>query len=250
MHVVEGLATIALLFPWLRPIHRQRLIRRWSQRLLRVFAVSLRVQGTLHRPARPGLLVVANHVSWLDIFVLNATHPARFVAKAELRRWPLIGWLIAGVGTLFIQRDSRRHTHEANRVAERALASGDVVAVFPEGATTDGSHVRSFHGSLLQPIVDLRGDVQPIAIRYRRHDEAPATAAAYVGDMTFLRSVWRIAGEPRLLVDLHLTPPLPATERHRRELARAAEAAIRSALGLSADGSAPGISGDPRASSP
>jgi 1-acyl-sn-glycerol-3-phosphate acyltransferase len=227
VHLAEGLATTALVFPWIEPHTRRALIRRWSHRLLRILRIEARLHGVaLDRPSG-GFVIVANHVSWLDIFVLNAWQPSRFVAKAELARWPLIGWLIAGVGTLFIDRSNRRHAHDINRHAADALARGDVVAVFPEAATSDGRNVLHFHGSLLQPIVDFEGHVQPIAIRYRtaagEHSEAPS----YVGDTTFIRSLWRIVSEPMLVVELHLAPPVPARGAHRRAIARAAEEAIR-----------------------
>ncbi len=230
VHVVEGLATIVLVFPLVRRHRRKALIARWSARLLRHFRIETRMHGALPQERERGLLLVANHVSWLDIFVLNAVEPSRFIAKAELRRWPLIGWLIAGVGTLFIDRARRVHTHAVARAARDALAQGDVVAVFPEGQVSDGTDVLPFHGSLLQPIVEVEGYLQPVAIRYRSADGDSTTATAYLG--TFLDSVWRVTREPRLVVELHVTPALPTAARHRRELARDAERAIRRALGL------------------
>jgi 1-acyl-sn-glycerol-3-phosphate acyltransferase len=122
----------------------------------------------------------------------------------------------------------------------RALAEGDIVAVFPEGRTTDGTRLLPFKGSLLQPIVDARGRVQPVAIRYRTPDGQPSSVPAYVDGVTFLGSLWRIAGERAFVVDMVALAPLPAEARHRRELAGAAEAAIRAALALPAGDSAPG----------
>ena len=116
------------------------------------------------------MLVVANHVSWLDIFALHAVGPVRFIAKAEIERWPVLGGLVRGVGTLFIERARRHDTHRVNQEIARALAAGDIVAVFPEGTTTDGTALLPFKGSLLQPIIDAQGHVQPVAIRYRDAD--------------------------------------------------------------------------------
>jgi len=233
VHLAQGIATTALVFPWIEPPKRKALIRRWSDRVLRILRVEAQLHGTAQGRPRGGFLIVANHVSWLDIFVLNTLQPARFVAKAELARWPLVGWLISGVGTLYIDRAHRRHAHDINRHAAQALASGDVVAIFPEGQTSDGRDVLHFHGSLLQPIVDVEGDVQPIAIRYRtpggEHNDAPS----YVGDMSFVTSFWRIVGERSLVVEIHLAAPLSARGTHRREVARAAEDAIRAMLASS-----------------
>jgi 1-acyl-sn-glycerol-3-phosphate acyltransferase len=238
-HVVAALTTIAVVFPWLNVPQKQRLIRRWSKRLLRILQIEARIHGLLGRELPGNLLIVANHISWLDIFVLNALQPARFIAKSELRRWPVVGRLSVGVGTLFIERGRRHDTHKVNRHAVDVLARGDVIAVFPEGTTTDGRDVLPFHGSLLQPIVDAGGYVQPVAIRYRKASGEHSDAPAYVGETSLFESFWRVTAERALIVELHLTAPLSARARHRRELSRAAEAAIRAALASPAGGSGP-----------
>ena len=132
----------------------------------------------------------------------------------------------------------------------KALAAGDIVAVFPEGTTTDGSTLLPFKGSLLQPIVDAGGAVQPVAIRYRTHDGERSTAPAYTDDITFFGSFWRVCGETRLVVDMVAGTPLPAAGKHRRELAREAEETIRSALDAPLSGSAPGRHAGPAGESP
>ena len=232
LHLFEGLATTVVVFPWLSPDSRRHRVRGWSARLLRLLKVEIRMVGALHGGGN--VLIVANHVSWLDIFVLNSVQPMRFVAKSELARWPLLGRLVRDVGTLFVERTRRHDAHRVAIEAHQALAAGDVVAVFPEGTTTDGTQVLPFKSSLLQPIVNAQGAVQPVAMRYRGADGAPSTAAAYAGDTTFLASFWRICGERSIAVDLIMPPALPAEGRHRRELASRAETAIREALGLSA----------------
>ena len=243
-HVMQALATTAVVFPLVGVPRRQRLIRSWCLHLLRILRVEARIYGMPDGGLPGNLLIVANHVSWLDIFVLNTVQPARFVAKADLARWPLVGRLVAGVGTLFIKRERRRDTHNVNRRAAAVLAGGDVVAVFPEGTTSDGRDVLPFHGSLLQPIVDAEGHVQPVAIRYRKINGEHSDAPAYVGETSFMESFWRVTGERALVVELHLAEPLHARARHRRELTRAAEAAIRAALASPEGGSAPGTRGD------
>ncbi len=247
MHVLEGVATTTFLFPLLSPAARRRAIHGWSRRLLRMLNVEARVTG---EPALDGnVLVVANHVSWLDIFVLNALAPARFVAKAELARWPVAGRMIRGVGTLFVERERRRDARRVNGHAAHALARGDIVAVFPEGTTTDGSEVLPFKSSLLQPIVDAQGRVQPMAIRYRAPTGERSSAPAYVGDDTFLASFWRVTGAHALVVELHAPPALAAHASHRRDLARSAEALIRTALEAPPAATAPDRRVDPTAGS-
>jgi 1-acyl-sn-glycerol-3-phosphate acyltransferase len=154
-------------FPWIDLPRRREHIRRWSITMLRLLRVETRFHGVPPGGLPGNLLIVANHISWLDIFVIHALQPARFVAKAELRRWPVRGWLSTSVGTLYVGRGRRRHASAVNSEAASALSRGDVVAIFPEGTTTDGMTMLPFKGSLLQPIVDAGGHVQPIAIRYR-----------------------------------------------------------------------------------
>lgn len=242
IHVGHGLSTIAFVFPRLDAHARRARIRSWSRRLLHLMSIDIRMTGTL---GHPNVIVVANHVSWLDIFALHAAGPVRFIAKAEIARWPVLGRLVAGVGTLFVERARRHDTHRVNREVAKALAAGDIVAVFPEGTTTDGSTLLPFKGSLLQPIVDANGHVQPVAIRYRTPGGDVSQVPAYVNGVTFMGSLWRICGERSLVVELTAIAPLPARAKHRRELAREAEDAIRAALALPPSGSAPDRRGGP-----
>jgi 1-acyl-sn-glycerol-3-phosphate acyltransferase len=245
LHVFQGIATTAFVFPMIGLPRRQALIRSWSEHLLRIMHIEARLHGVPPGGLPGNMLIVANHVSWLDIFVLNTVQPARFIAKAELKRWPLVGLMIAGCGTLFIERERRRDAHRVNDHAREVLAAGDTIAIFPEGTTTDGTTLLPFHGSLLQPVIDAEGHLQPIAIRYLQRDGTYNDAPAYVGNTTFMGSFWRVLGERAMVVEMTLTPALAAHGRHRRELSREAEEAIRAVLGLR--GPEPGTNGDRRA---
>jgi 1-acyl-sn-glycerol-3-phosphate acyltransferase len=246
-HVGGGLATTVFVFPWVEPRRKKRLIRRWSRQLLQMLGVEPRVHWRHEGGLEGNVLIVANHISWLDIMVLNALSPARFIAKAELRRWPLVGRLTTNVGTLYIERERRRDTHTVNRQTVDALSRGDLVAVFPEGTTSDGTGLLKFHSSLLQPIVDAGGHVQPVAIRYRTPADEHSDVPAFVGELSIMGSFWRVTGESRLVAELHLMPPVPAQARHRREVSRAAEEAIRTVLGSPAPDPAPETPDDRRA---
>ena len=229
-HIVGGLATTVLVFPWVATPTRHTLIRKWSRQFLRMLKVEARVHWRHDDRLPANVLIVANHISWLDIFVLCSLQPARFIAKADLKRLPIAGRLIANVGTLFIERERRRDTHTVNRQTVEALTRGDVVAVFPEGTTSDGTGLLKFHSSLLQSAVDAKGHVQPIAIRYRTPEGEHCMAPAYVGEVTLFGSLWRVTGERSFVAELHVMTPFPAGVAHRRELSRAAEDAIRTAL--------------------
>ena len=247
LHLLTGLAASSLVFPFVGRNSRLEIFRRWSRALLEILAVRVSVHGDAPIERHGPTMLLSNHVSWLDIFVIASAVPSRFVAKSEIRRWPVVGWLIARQGTLFLERARRHDTARINNSVNDALQKGYCVAVFPEGTTTDGTDVLPFHGSLLQPIVDAGGHVQPVAIRYRRPTGEHNAAPAYVGETSFATSFWRVTGERSLVVEVHFAPPLPARARHRRELSRAAEAAIRTALASPAGGWEPGTRGDPRA---
>lgn len=238
VHVLAGIGTTIVVFPFASDARKRRLVKRWSARLLRILHVRAHVEGQLS-PTAGNVLLVANHISWLDIFVLNAHLPVRFVAKSELAKWPVVSQMIRGAGTVFIERERRRDTHRVNERMAHVLANGDVVAIFPEGTTTHGHEVLPFKSSLLQPIVEAQGHVQPVAIRYRTPDGEMALSPAYVGDTSFAASFWTVCGERRLVVDLYARPALPARDAHRRTLAREAEASIRTALAAPASGMGP-----------
>lgn len=222
-HLADGLLTAAFCFPFYSEARRTRAIRHWSAVLLRRLGVRLHVEGELHA-GRP-LMLVANHVSWLDIFAVNAVQPVRFVAKSEIRRWPAIGWLCEKTGTLFIERGRRADAGRVNRLTAEALRAGDVIAVFPEGTTSNGAQVLRFHSALLQPALLADAVVQPVAIRFERVDGTLCVEAAYDGDKNLLQSICDIISQPHIEARLFLLPPLPA-QADRRALANAAQAAI------------------------
>ncbi|HEX2826526.1 MAG TPA: lysophospholipid acyltransferase family protein [Burkholderiales bacterium] len=230
LHLARGLFTAAFLFPFQSQATRDREIGEWAAGVLDILALRLTVHGELVK-ARP-LMLVANHVSWLDIFAMQSVAPVRFVAKSEVRRWPLVGWLSARAGTLFIEQSRRHDTLRINKLVGESLRSGEVFAVFPEGTTTDGSRLLKFHASLLAPALQVGATLQPAAIRFTREDGTLCTEAAFDG----VRSVWDVVlGVTRhrtVNVSLTFMPPLATDGYHRRELATYAREAIRLTLGL------------------
>src|SRR5205823_8583164 len=215
VHLLEGVATTTFVFPLLHLRTQRALVRLWSRRLLRMLNVETRLHGAVCTDGN--VLIVSNHVSWLDVLVLSSVHPVRFIAKAELARVPLIGRLLRDVGTLFVARARKRDAHEVNRGAQRALSGGDIVALFPEGRTSDGTDVLPFKSALLQAIIDAKGRLQPVALRYCAASGAVSLLPAYVGDMTLVCSLWRITAARSLVVDMHARPTLAACDTHRRD---------------------------------
>ncbi|WP_228151586.1 lysophospholipid acyltransferase family protein [Pseudazoarcus pumilus] len=221
------------LFPFAGLARRRALRQRWSARLLAIVGIELRVSG---EPLESGALLVANHVSWLDIFVINALTPAAFVSKAEVRSWPAIGWLAAKNDTLFLHRGSRGHARIVSREIGAVLATGQVVALFPEGTTTDGSHVLHFHGALLQPALDARAPIQAVALRYRDAHGHFTRAPAYWGDMTLMQCIANIVAAPAIVAEVILLPPVRGeADVDRRALAAALRERIVSQVTLKAD---------------
>jgi 1-acyl-sn-glycerol-3-phosphate acyltransferase len=211
---------------------------RWQQArvcaraLLRSLAVRVEVRGWKPDSGRE-CLIVGNHVSWLDTYVIHSIRPhARFVAKAEVRKWPLVGTMAEAFQTFFIRRGSRRDAARVKDAVAVALRNGETVAAFPEGTTSDGLVLGRFYPALFQSAVDARADVQPVAIRYRDADGRPSGAAAFIGEMTLLESLRRILLEPRLEAEIVFCAPIPSRGRTRRELAALAHASIARVLGF------------------
>lgn len=233
VQLVLGLLTVALLFPFYSRQQRWRAVQNWSRRVASSAGVVVSVRGHVPQPGAR-VLGVANHVSWLDIQVLHSLWHVRFVAKSEVRQWPLIGWLSARTGTLFIERGSRRHASRINLAIHQAFAEGDPVAVFPEGTTTCGDQLLRFHPSLLQPAVDEGAQIVPVAIRYADDEGHLEPAAAYVGETTLMQSLAAIVAAPRIFAEVQFLPAIESRGRTRRELAQLSHACIAAALKLPA----------------
>jgi len=217
--VVRGLLTALFILKRPSVRLRNRHMQPWCASLLEVLDIELDVHGRLPDDDAP-VFIAGNHVSWLDIWVLNAICPTLFVAKSEIRHWPVVGWLAARVGTLFIERARRSDTRKINdRIVARLAVSGERIAVFPEGTTTDGSVVRPFHASLFQPAVAARARVFPVAIRYLDGNGERSVVAPYTGELSLMASAWRIAGARGLRAELHFLKPIEPADHTRRELA-------------------------------
>ena len=243
--LLAGLAIAGLGYPWLSQPRRNRITRAWSALLLAVCGARLNVRGDLPAPlARsgmiaglPGRLLLINHISWIDIFAINAVLPARFVAKAEIGRWPLLGTLVTLSGTLYIERGRRHAVHAVNHKVAEHLRMGESVALFPEGTTTDGSELLPFHSNLIAPVMEAGGQVWPVALRYTE-DGQPSRAAAFVGDDTLAHSIWNILTARRLTIDVALLDPVAAdgeTHPTRHHVAQAARQRIAQHLGVVVD---------------
>jgi 1-acyl-sn-glycerol-3-phosphate acyltransferase len=229
IHIGYGLL-LAVVYPRFAKSSRRRILQRWCAGLLDILNVSLKMPTEDGLRTLPPGLIVANHISWLDVMVLNSVIPMRFVAKSEVRRWPAIGWLAARVQTLFIARGKARDAARINRKLVDSLQDGEYLALFPEGTSTDGAQVGRFHASLLQSAIDAKTEVHPVAIRYQDESGAHSTAACYIDEMSFTTSLWNVLCTNNLHVCLIATPSLNAAATDRRTLAEAAHVQISMAV--------------------
>lgn len=229
LHISYGML-LAVFYPYLNQTRQRRILKRWSRQLLNILNIGIQIEG--HQPARSedGCLMVANHVSWLDVFVLNAIHPSQFIAKSEVCSWPIIGWLCKCGGTIFIERAVRRDTALINQRVGMLLKQGVCVGLFPEGTSTDGRQVGHFHSALIQPAIDAGVRLCPIALRYHDENGELSTVAAFTGDTTLAQSIFRILRCRRHNVLAVFTPALTTINENRRVLARSAQEAIARGL--------------------
>jgi 1-acyl-sn-glycerol-3-phosphate acyltransferase len=227
-HLLHGLAIALFRFPRLGMAERHELVRWWAKKMLRVMGLSLQAEGV---PASGGCLLVANHVSWLDIMAVHAIVPeASFVSKADVRAWPLLSRLSDAAGTLYLERERKRDALRVVHLMATALGSGRIVAIFPEGTTSSGHGLLPFHANLLQAAIAAATPVQPVALRYSDATHAVSEAVEFIGETTLVQSLWRAACGEALAVRLVFLSPRPSAGSDRRKLAEQLRADIGAAL--------------------
>ncbi len=232
------------LFPLCGDRRRLLLKQSWSAALLDALGIELEADLT---HVAPGALLVANHVSWVDIFVINAALPSAFVSKEEVRHWPVIGWLAAKNDTVFLRRGSRGHAKIVNAQVAGVLGQGKHVAVFPEGTTTDGRSLLHFHAALLQPALVAGHPVLPAAISYWELNGERSLAPRYDGDISLGECTSAILRRRRIIARLVTTPLRGQHGEDRKQVAAEAREAIALAAGLPLASNPPGRPGDPQA---
>ncbi len=233
VHLASGLWTCATVFPRTDSAGRNIRIQRWSIKLLTICGVQLQLRQ--HDPAPQAALaqhglIVANHVSWLDIFVINAVGPCPFVAKSDIRDWPLIGWLCHQAGTVFIARGRPRDLRAIHQGLAASIRAGERIAFFPEGTTVGQGTLLPFHANLFEAALDAV-PVRPYALRYLDERGELHGAVDFIGDMSFVESMIAILKAGRITAELVCLPPIDSSNTDRRQLAQAARGAIAAALG-------------------
>ena len=228
LHVLSGVLTLSCLFPFVSGQKKQEYIQRWSKRLLGIFKIELKIQGASLLPNSPYLLA-SNHISWLDIHVINAFLPIRFVAKSEVAAWPVFGWMAKQLRTVFIRRDSSRHARQVvGQMAE--VLKMESICIFPEGTSTVGDEVLPFKPNLFESALVAGVPIFPLAIQYFSTITGQRSySPAFIGDMGLMESMVNIIQSRHLGVKLSFLPsmePLIDAQLDRKMLALYGQEAI------------------------
>ncbi|MEC5385616.1 lysophospholipid acyltransferase family protein [Uliginosibacterium sp. H3] len=228
LHLLKGLAIMRFLAPRMSTARLGTFKQRWSEQMLRMLGVRL-LTPRLDLPARA--LIVSNHISWLDIFVINAVTQTHFVCKDDIRKWPWIGWLVASTGTIFIARSNRKDAARTARALSDRLLQDERVTFFPEGTTTNGSELLPFTAALFDAASPAQADVVPMSLRYLDEQGQRSLAPAYDGDVSFMECLRAIVKAPGVWAELRALTPLPAG-LNRREYAAMTREQIARDLGM------------------
>jgi 1-acyl-sn-glycerol-3-phosphate acyltransferase len=232
LHVIRGVVTLFLVFPYANIQTRHSHIKKWSKQLLSILGIDLSVinEGALKDST---YLLASNHISWVDIHAINAFSPIRFVAKSEVRSWPIFGWMAKQLGTVFIKRASSRHAQQVVLGMSEVLKT-ESVCIFPEGTSTLGNDVRPFKPNLFEAAVIADVPVYSLAIRYiSKETGIRSEVPAFVGDMGLLESMANILKHRHLIVELAFFPPAassPKPPNDRKWLALHSEEPIRKSI--------------------
>ena len=232
----------ALVLPFISKTSNFKLIQWWCGGLLRAFNIKVLVQGMPLPQNVSSSMFVANHISWSDIHALNSVIPLRFIAKSDIKSWPVFGYLAKKSNAIFVDRGKWQQAGRIVELTKDSLLAGDNVCFFPEGTTTDGTSnvnssnglqglpVLAFKSSVLQAVIDANAQIWPIAIRYSHPDGSINTQMAYAGDTTLIESMQNILKQKNPSVALHFLTPIQASGKNRRDLSKAAYDAIVSKL--------------------
>lgn len=215
------------LWPWRLP-PREYFVPWWSRVFLRIFGVRV---ATIGEPVEGPALFAANHLSWVDIVVLHSQRQMAFVAKREIRYWPLVGWLASRAGTIYHRRGSPDSLARVSRAMTRQLRNNCSVALFPEGRVGDGERVLPFHARLFQCALETGSPVQPVALRFIEADGSVNTSTPFRRGEPFLTNLFRLMGRSRTIAELTFCPVVSGDGMTRRAVAAASRELIVESLG-------------------
>ncbi len=232
VHLWLGVLACAVAFPFANMARREQFVRRWSRRLLAIARVEVRYCSDCNAVKTTDVLIVSNHVSWLDIFLLNSLQPCHFVAKADIRNWPMIGWMSDKAGTIFLARGKQREVRRIYEGLVHQIRDGKRIAFFPEGTTARQGSLLPFHANLFEAAIEAQVPIQPFSIRYLKADGSLQHSVDFLGETTFVDSMRTILKGGKITAELRQLPTIDTTGAHRRDVAKAAQQAIAHSLGI------------------
>ena len=224
---------VAVRFPGWQKSQRLAAIQRWARQVLAVLEIEVLSQSPSGRQTPEGFagLVVCNHLSWLDILVLQSLIPGSFVAKTEVRRWPVVGYLAQSCSTIFVNRSSPRSAHSMVEDTAAAIAQGYAVVVFPEGTSSDGSRLGTFHANIFESAIRARCEVQLLTLKYLdRSTGEVAPAAHFIDDMTLLASIQSVMAQSTIRAQVQIGDCISAQGHSRKSLVQLSHEKIRAQL--------------------
>lgn len=229
---MTGFLIAGLLLPIVNKKYRHKLIRWWCQQLLAAFNIKVIVSGDIPPDNLSHAMIIANHVSWADIHVLNSVIPLRYIAKSDIRHWPIFGFFASRVNTLFVDRAKKQDALRIVDITSACLEAGDRLCLFPEGTTTDGTTVLPFKSSLIEAAIRARTPIYPVAIKYPLANGDVNTEMAYAGETTLKESMQQALTIKSPIVRIHFLAPVSTKDQDRRTLALCVHTLIAKQLKL------------------
>jgi 1-acyl-sn-glycerol-3-phosphate acyltransferase len=214
----KGLLLVGCVFPHLRPSERDVIVESWCREVLDVLSVRVNLRGETPPGKVSSVLFVANHDSWMDILVMNACRRVRFVARAEIRQWPLVGWMAARTGTIFFKRTNQCELARVSKSVATFLRRGDCIALFPEETMTDGASTHVFHSGLFESAIEAEALIWPVGISYCRLDGSLGIDTPIVGSQSLIASIRNILAQPAIRAQVSYTDPIESSAGDRHKL--------------------------------
>lgn len=231
LHIGIGLFVCGVYFPFATQARQGQFIRWWSAQIMKLFKIEVRVKGFVPSSRQPQALLVSNHVSWVDIFVINSLEACHFVAKSDIRSWPLIGWLCEKGWTIFLARGKRTDVRRIYTGLVDRIKNGERVAFFPEGTTAEQGTVLAFHSNLFEAAIEAEVPILPFSVRYLNQHGELQHSVDYIGDTSFIESILMMLKGGKIIAEVSQMPMIASQDMHRRHLANAAREAVVQSLG-------------------
>jgi 1-acyl-sn-glycerol-3-phosphate acyltransferase len=232
LHIAKCIFVTGVIFPFRGLAYQEKFIRRWSAKTLVIFGIEVRVQGFAPSQFQQRALIVSNHVSWVDIFVINSLETCHFVAKSDILEWPLIGKMCERGWTIFLVRGKRADVRRIYTALVDRINLGERVAFFPEGTTAAQGTLLPFHSNLFEAAIEARVPILPFSVRYTDSTGALQHSVDYIGDTSFLESIIMMLKGGKIIAHVQQLPMISSEGMHRRHLANAARTAVAQSLGL------------------